>query len=133
MSKRRASGEGLVRQRESGRWEGRIVVGHKDNGEPIFRYLSADSQKLLLEKMHRLCDEFGGVNYKYTFTYTTDDEKKKDSFNEVLESINIFEAETETNLDKLKGYAIAGAVCALIMVGIIRFIRTPEKRVQGKL
>lgn len=62
MAKRRASGEGLVRQRESGRWEGRIVVGHKDNGEPIFRYLSADSQKLLLEKMHRMCDEFSGVD-----------------------------------------------------------------------
>ena len=29
----------MVRKREDGRWEGRIVVGHKENGEPIFRYL----------------------------------------------------------------------------------------------
>ena len=28
----------MVRKREDGRWEGRIVVGHKENGEPIFRY-----------------------------------------------------------------------------------------------
>lgn len=77
--------------------------------------------------------EFGCKDYKYTFTYTTSDKDKKDSFGEVFDSINIFEAETESNFDKLKGYAIAGAVCALIMVGIIRFIRTPEKRVQGKL
>ena len=39
MSKRRPSGDGMVRKREDGRWEGRIVVGHKENGEPIFRYV----------------------------------------------------------------------------------------------
>ena len=38
MTKRRPSGDGMVRKREDGRWEGRIVVGHKQNGEPIFRY-----------------------------------------------------------------------------------------------
>ena len=37
MAKRRPSGDGMVRKREDGRWEGRIVVGHKQNGEPIFR------------------------------------------------------------------------------------------------
>ena len=77
--------------------------------------------------------EFGGVDYKYTFTYTTDDEEKKDSFNEVFESINIFEAETESNIDKLTGYAVAGGLALLIVMGIIRFIRTPEKRAKGKL
>lgn len=77
--------------------------------------------------------EFGGVNYKYTFTYTTDDETKKDSFNEVFDSINIFEGETESNLDKLAGYALIGGMVFLIFIGIIRFIRTPEKRAQGKL
>ena len=29
MAKRRPSGDGMVRKREDGRWEGRIVVGHK--------------------------------------------------------------------------------------------------------
>ena len=32
MAKRRPSGDGMVRKREDGRWEGRIVVGHKENG-----------------------------------------------------------------------------------------------------
>ncbi len=77
--------------------------------------------------------EFGGVDYKYTFTYTTTDEKKKDSFKEAFESINIFEGETESNLDKLTGYAVAGGLALLVVIGIIRFIRTPEKRAQGKL
>lgn len=38
MAKRRPSGDGMVRKREDGRWEGRIVVGHKSNGDSIFRY-----------------------------------------------------------------------------------------------
>ena len=77
--------------------------------------------------------EFGGIDYRYTFTYTTDDEAKKDSFNEVFESIDIFENETKTNSDKLAEYALFAGLGLLILVGIIRFIRTPEKRAQGKL
>lgn len=56
MSKRRPSGDGMVRKREDGRWEGRIVVGHKQNGEPIFRYVLAKTQKELLAKLHRDMD-----------------------------------------------------------------------------
>lgn len=77
--------------------------------------------------------EFGGVAYKYTFTYTTTDEKKKDDFNNAFETINVFEAETQSNLDKLSTYAIAGVLVLLFVAGIVRFIRTPEKRAQGKL
>ena len=56
MAKRRPSGDGMVRKREDGRWEGRIVVGHKANGEPIFRYVLAKTQKELLAKLHRDMD-----------------------------------------------------------------------------
>ena len=45
MAKRRPSGDGMVRKREDGRWEGRIVVGHKQNGEPIFRYYCITSDQ----------------------------------------------------------------------------------------
>ena len=38
MAKRRPAGDGMVRKREDGRWEGRIVVGHKKNGTPIFQH-----------------------------------------------------------------------------------------------
>lgn len=31
-NKRRPQGEGMVRKREDGRWEGRIVIGHKKDG-----------------------------------------------------------------------------------------------------
>mgnify|MGYP002601832780 CR=1 FL=1 len=58
MAKRRPSGDGMVRKREDGRWEGRIVVGHKQNGEPIFRYVLAKTQKELLDKLHRDMEGF---------------------------------------------------------------------------
>ena len=61
MSKRRPSGDGMVRKREDGRWEGRIVVGHKENGEPIFRYVLAKTQKELLDKLHRDMELFQGA------------------------------------------------------------------------
>ena len=43
MAKRRPSGDGMVRKRDDGRWEGRIVVGHKENGDsflsiPLMRW-----------------------------------------------------------------------------------------------
>ena len=53
MAKRRPAGDGMVRRREDGRWEGRIVIGHKENGEPLFRHVYAKTQKALLEKLHQ--------------------------------------------------------------------------------
>ena len=55
MAKRRPSGDGMVRKKEDGRWEGRIVVGHKQNGEPIFRYVLAKTQK----EFETLCLPYG--------------------------------------------------------------------------
>ena len=39
MAKRRPSGDGMVRKREDGRWEGRIVIGHKDKFDFIGKRL----------------------------------------------------------------------------------------------
>lgn len=64
MAKRRPSGDGMVRKREDGRWEGRIVVGHKSNGDSIFRYLSAGSQKELLVKLHQNTEEYRDVDLR---------------------------------------------------------------------
>ena len=58
MAKRRPSGEGMIRQRKKGQWEGRIVAGHKENGDPIFRYVYAGTQKELLGKLHQKIEEF---------------------------------------------------------------------------
>ena len=45
MSKRRPVGDGMVRKRDDGRWEGRIVIGHRENGEPhVPSYLRQDAK-----------------------------------------------------------------------------------------
>ena len=62
MAKRRPSGDGMVRKRDDGRWEGRIVVGHKDNGDSIFRYISAPTQKELSAKLRQLTEAYKGVD-----------------------------------------------------------------------
>ena len=80
MGKRRTSGDGMVRKREDGHWKGRIVVGHKENGEPIFRYvlaklhrdmdiyqdaeLTEDSRMTLGEWLDRWMEEYGAVTLR---------------------------------------------------------------------
>ena len=61
MAKRRPSGDGMVRKKEDGRWEGRIVVGHKQSGEPIFRYVYGRTQKELLSKLHQSIETYQDV------------------------------------------------------------------------
>ena len=52
MASKRPDGDGLVRKRSDGRWEGRIVVGHKSDGKPIYRSVFARTQKELMDKLH---------------------------------------------------------------------------------
>ena len=52
MVKRRPNKDGMIRKRD-GFWEGRIIVGHNDDGTPIFRYIYGKTQKELTEKMHQ--------------------------------------------------------------------------------
>ena len=61
MAKRRPAGDGMVRKRDDGRWEGRIVIGHKSDGSPIFRYLYGTSQKELLDKLHQDIERYRDV------------------------------------------------------------------------
>ncbi len=61
MAKRRPSGDGMVRKRADGRWEGRIVVGHKENGDSIFHYVYAPTQKELTAKLRQSIDAYKGV------------------------------------------------------------------------
>ena len=61
MAKRRPSGDGMVRKRDDGRWEGRIVVGHKKNGDPIFHHDYASTQKELTDKLHKSIERYQDV------------------------------------------------------------------------
>jgi len=61
MAKRRPAGDGLVRKRADGRWEGRIVVGHKEDGSPIFRSVFARTQKEVMRKLHNQIETYQDV------------------------------------------------------------------------
>ena len=61
MAKRRPSGDGLVRKRADGRWEGRIVAGHKEDGSPIFRSVFAHTQKEVMRKLHSQIETYRDV------------------------------------------------------------------------
>ena len=62
MAKRRPNGEGMIRQKKKGQWEGRIVVGHKTDGKPIYRYVYAKTQKELIEKLHQKIELYRYAN-----------------------------------------------------------------------
>ena len=61
MAKKRPDGDGTVRKRSDGRWEGRIVIGHKEDGAPIFKSVFAKTQKELMPKLHTSINEYRGV------------------------------------------------------------------------
>lgn len=61
MGKRRPSGDGLIRKRSDGRREARIIVGHKENGNPIYRSVFAEKQGELMPKLDELKEQYAGV------------------------------------------------------------------------
>ena len=61
MAKRRANGEGNLRKRKDGRWEGRIVIGYDDNGYPKTKNVLAKTKKECVEKLQKLKEECGGL------------------------------------------------------------------------
>ena len=73
MSKRRASGEGMIRKKPNGDWEGRIVVGHKQNGNPIFRYVYGKTQKEMMQKLNILKQQYQDANITEDSNITVDE------------------------------------------------------------
>ena len=72
MANKRPDGDGLVRKRSDGRWEGRIVVGRKEDGKPIYRSVFAKTLSGIL----------GHTNASFTldtYTHMTTEMQKKAS------------------------------------------------------
>ena len=62
MAKRRPNGDGMVRKRADGRWEGAVVIGHKADGSYLYKWVQAKTQKELLPKLHRAIEAYRGVD-----------------------------------------------------------------------
>ena len=59
---KRPDGDGTIRKRTDGRWEGIIIIGHKADGKPIRKSVFASTQKELLPKLHQLIEDYRGVD-----------------------------------------------------------------------
>lgn len=56
MAKRRKNGEGLLRLRKDGRWEGRVVIGNDVNGKPITKTVTSTDKATCIQKMEAIKD-----------------------------------------------------------------------------
>ena len=54
MAKRRPSGDGMVRKRDDGRWEGRVVIGYDNKGLPKTKNILARTKGECVEKLNAL-------------------------------------------------------------------------------
>ena len=60
MAGKRKKGEGTVRLRKDGRWEGRVVVGYDEAGKPKTKNVLAKTKKECLEKLELLKEQGPG-------------------------------------------------------------------------
>ena len=71
MPKRRANGEGNIRKRKDGRWEGRYTVGRdSETGKAIIKNVLGKTQAEVKEKLKKAIEENVGIDYGRAKTYT---------------------------------------------------------------
>ena len=71
MAKKRANGEGNIRKRKDGRWEGRFTAGHDPvTGKQIFKNVLGKTQAEVKEKLKKALVEAGQVDFAKSGKYT---------------------------------------------------------------
>ena len=61
-NKRRPQGDGTIRKRKDGRWEARIIIGHKNDGSPMYKSVFGKTQKATLKELHKLIDLYRDID-----------------------------------------------------------------------
>ena len=62
MAKRRPQGDGTIHKRKDGRWEARLVIGHKNDGSPMYKSVFAKTQKQALKLLHSAIETYRDVD-----------------------------------------------------------------------
>lgn len=63
MAKKRANGEGSIRKRKDGRWEGRYTAGHDPTtGKTIYKNVLGKTQAEVKEKLKKAIEEAGKLD-----------------------------------------------------------------------
>ena len=71
MAKRRSNGEGNIRKRKDGRWEGRYTVGRDPvSGKQVFKNVLGKTQAEVKEKMKLTIEKNKKVDFRQTGKYT---------------------------------------------------------------
>ena len=93
MARKRKAGDGTVRQRKDGRWEGRIVIGYDDNGYPKTKNVLAKTKKECVEKLQKLKE----MDPVHIFPINRDKENAVISRLFSMFSINLVQAKSSKN------------------------------------
>lgn len=71
MAKRRANGEGSIRKRKDGRWEGRYTAGRDpETGKVVYKNVLGKTQTEVKEKLKRAIEENGELDFSKAGQYT---------------------------------------------------------------
>ena len=71
MAKKRANGEGNIRKRKDGRWEGRYTAGYDSKtGKRIIRNVLGKTQAEVKEKLKAALEEVKGIDVGRSEDYT---------------------------------------------------------------
>ena len=71
MAKKRANGEGNIRKRKDGRWEGRYTVGRDPmTGKQIFKNVLGKTQAEVRKKLKQAIEDSSKLDFTKTGKYT---------------------------------------------------------------
>jgi len=70
MAKKRANGEGSIRKRSDGRWEGRYTVGYDENGKVKMKNVLGKTQAEVKEKLKEKLEEAKVLDVAKSESYT---------------------------------------------------------------
>ena len=70
MPKRRANGEGNIRKRKDGRWEGRYTAGYDQTGKRIIKNVLGKTQAEVKEKLKAAISESQRLDVSKAGNYT---------------------------------------------------------------
>ena len=74
MPKKRANGEGNIRKRKDGRWEGRFTAGRDpETGKQIFKNVLGRTQAEVKDKLRKAQEAAKGIDFAKTESYTVEE------------------------------------------------------------
>lgn len=118
---KRAAGEGNIRKRADGRWEGRYIAGHDSVGKPIRKNVLGKTQAEVKEKLRKALDECQRIDFSRAEDFTVESWLRL--WYEVYSKPNIREATQERYWNHIRFHIIPE-------IGIIKLTKLTGRQVQ---